>query len=123
MKRISILGSTGSIGRQCLSVVESLPHDFEVVALAAGSNIRLIAEQIAQHHPKVVSVGTPEAAAELCTALKSRGSRGGSRRKDRASPEILSGDDGMERVATHPDADMVVYVQGHRARQEHRSRQ
>ena len=108
MKRISILGSTGSIGRQCLSVVESLPHDFEVVALAAGSNIRLVAEQIAQHHPKLVSVGTPEAAVELCGLLKSRGTRAGSRRKQRASPEILSGDEGMERVATHPDAEMVL---------------
>ncbi|HXT85525.1 MAG TPA: 1-deoxy-D-xylulose-5-phosphate reductoisomerase [Verrucomicrobiae bacterium] len=108
MKRISILGSTGSIGRQCLSVVESLPHDFEVVALAAGSNIRLVAEQIAQHHPKLVSVGTPEAAVELCGLLKSRGKRAGSRRKQRASPEILSGDEGMERVATHPDAEMVL---------------
>lgn len=108
MKRISILGSTGSIGRQCLDVVESLPHDFEVVALAAGSNIRLVAEQIEKHRPKVVSVGTPEAAAELCRLLKSRGTRGGGRRKDRASPEILSGDEGMERVATHPEAEMVL---------------
>ncbi|HEY6443226.1 MAG TPA: 1-deoxy-D-xylulose-5-phosphate reductoisomerase [Candidatus Acidoferrales bacterium] len=108
MKRISILGSTGSIGRQCLSVVESLPHDFEVVALAAGSNIRLVAEQIEKHRPKVVSVGTTEAAAELCRLLKSRVTRVGGRRKDRASPEILSGDEGMERVATHPDAEMVL---------------
>ena len=108
MKRISILGSTGSIGRQCLNVVESLPHDFEIVALAAGSNVRLVAEQIEKHHPKVVSVGTPEAAAELCSALKSRSSRGAGRRKDRSLPEILFGDEGMERVATHPDAEMVL---------------
>ena len=108
MKRISILGSTGSIGRQCLNVVESLPHDFEIVALAAGSNVRLAAEQIEKHHPKVVSVGTPEAAAELCSALKSRGSRSASRRKDRPFPEILSGDEGMERVATDPAAEMVL---------------
>src|SRR5579863_3784910 len=105
MKRISILGSTGSIGRQCLNVVESLPGSFEVVALAAGSNIRLVAEQIEKHRPKVVSVGTTEAAAELCRMLKARR---GSRRKDRPLPEILSGDEGMERVATHPDAEMVL---------------
>ncbi len=43
MKRIAILGSTGSIGRQCLSVVDSLPGRFEVVALAAGSNVKLVA--------------------------------------------------------------------------------
>ena len=60
MKRISILGSTGSIGRQCLSVVDSLPGRFEVVALAAGANVALVAEQIARHHPKVVSVATEE---------------------------------------------------------------
>ena len=64
--RISILGCTGSIGRQCLSVVDSLPGRFEVVALAGGSNVPLIAEQIASHRPKLVSVATEDAARELC---------------------------------------------------------
>jgi len=102
MKRIAILGSTGSIGRQCLSVVDSLPGSFEVVALAAGANVRLVAEQIARHRPKVVSVGTEEDASELCSMLNAR-------LKGRAPlPEMLFGTEGIERVATHPDAEMVV---------------
>ncbi|MGH9746328.1 MAG: 1-deoxy-D-xylulose-5-phosphate reductoisomerase [Candidatus Acidiferrales bacterium] len=100
MKRISILGSTGSIGRQCLSVVDSLPGRFEVVAIAAGSNVSLAAEQVARHSPKVVSVGTEAGARELRDALKK--SRSG------AAPEILFGAEGIERVATHPDAEIVV---------------
>src|SRR5208282_3986018 len=102
MKRIAILGSTGSIGRQCLSVVDSLPGSFEVVALAAGANVRLVAEQIARHRPEVVSVGTEEDASELCSMLNAR-------LEGRAPlPEMLFGAEGIERVATHPDAEMVV---------------
>src|SRR6185437_2925348 len=103
MKRISILGSTGSIGRQCLDVIESLPGRFEVVALAAGSNVDLVAEQIVRHRPAVVSVSTEEAARRLCGALESR-----SAGKDGPSPEILFGAEGIERVATHPRAGIVL---------------
>jgi 1-deoxy-D-xylulose-5-phosphate reductoisomerase len=107
MKRIAILGSTGSIGRQCLSVVESLAGRFEVVAVAAGSNIALTAEQIARHGPKLVSVATRERANELRAALKVK-------RRDRGTPwpgpvpVIAFGAEGMERVATHPEADTVL---------------
>ncbi len=100
MKRIAILGSTGSIGRQCLSVVDSLPGRFEVVALAAGSNVELAAEQVERHAPKVVSVATEKAAAELCASL--------GRSKNKKSLEILFGAEGIERVATHSDAETVV---------------
>jgi len=99
MKRISILGSTGSIGRQCLSVTDSLPGRFEIVALAAGSNIALAAEQVVRHRPKIVSVATEAGARKLCDMLS--GSR-------RPAPEILFGPEGIERVATHPDAEIVV---------------
>jgi len=99
MKRISILGSTGSIGRQCLSVTDSLPGRFEIVALAAGSNIALAAEQVVRHRPKIVSVATEAGARKLCDML------GGSRQP---APEILFGPEGIERVATHPDAEIVV---------------
>jgi 1-deoxy-D-xylulose-5-phosphate reductoisomerase len=99
MKRISILGSTGSIGTQCLSVVDSLPGRFEVVALAAGSNVVLAAEQARRHRPKIVSVGTEDAARKLRNIL--RGSRQG-------VPEIVFGPNGIECVATHPDAELVV---------------
>ena len=104
MKRIAILGSTGSIGRQCLSVVESLPGRFEVVAIASGSNIALAAEQVARHAPKLVSVATREGADDLRAALKVH-------REDKEaqpSPEIVFGAEGIERVATHPDADTVL---------------
>jgi 1-deoxy-D-xylulose-5-phosphate reductoisomerase len=100
MKHISILGCTGSIGRQCLSVVDELPGRFEVVALSAGANVPLVAEQIARHHPKVVSVATEEAARQLCSLLHDR------RGEDQI--EILFGAEGIERVATHPDVETVV---------------
>jgi 1-deoxy-D-xylulose-5-phosphate reductoisomerase len=98
--KLAILGSTGSIGRQCLSVIDSLDGNFEVVSMAAGSNVDLAATQIAKHHPKLVSVAAAEAAEKLATVL----------RKKRVSPvpEILFGPDGIERVATHPEADTVV---------------
>jgi len=104
MKRIAILGSTGSIGRQCLNVVDSLPGSFEVVSLAAGSNVKLAAEQAARYRPKIVSVATEKAASELCEAVKARRSGGASQ----PLPEILFGAEGIERVATHPDADTVL---------------
>jgi 1-deoxy-D-xylulose-5-phosphate reductoisomerase len=104
MKRIAILGSTGSIGRQCLSVVDSLPGRFEVVAMAAGSNIALAAEQAARHRPKLVSVGTREGGDEFRAALKAKSSGAGAS----PQPEITWGPEGIERVATHPDADTVL---------------
>ncbi|HXW55332.1 MAG TPA: 1-deoxy-D-xylulose-5-phosphate reductoisomerase [Candidatus Cybelea sp.] len=104
MKRLAILGSTGSIGRQCLSVVESLPGRFEVVALAAGGNIQLAAEQAARHKPKLVSVATREGAEQLRSALKNLGSQKGSAQL----PEIVCGAEGIERVATHPEAGIVL---------------
>jgi 1-deoxy-D-xylulose-5-phosphate reductoisomerase len=103
MKRISILGSTGSIGRQTLDVVEAHPGQFEVVALAAGSNVSLAAEQTLKHHPKIISVAGEQGARELCDMLTKR-------QDGRPSQplEILFGPEGMERVATHPDVEMVV---------------
>jgi 1-deoxy-D-xylulose-5-phosphate reductoisomerase len=104
MNRIAILGSTGSIGRQCLAVVDALPGRFEVVALAAGSNIALAAEQAARYSPRVVAVGTEAGARELCDALAKQRGKG----KNPPQPEILFGPEGLERVATHPDVETVV---------------
>jgi len=104
MKRIAILGSTGSIGRQTLDVVAAHPGRFEVVALATGSNVNLVAEQVAKHHPKVVSVGSEAGARELRSTLARRRSC----EKDIPHLEILFGPEGIERVATHPDAEMVI---------------
>ncbi len=106
MKRISILGSTGSIGRQSLAVVDAHPGKFEVVALAAGSNVQLAAEQAIRHRPKVVSVSTAEGARELCDRLKQHEQK--SRKLQPSRPEVLYGSEGIERVATHPDAQMVI---------------
>lgn len=104
MKRIAILGSTGSIGRQCLSVVDSLPGHFEVVALAAGSNIALAAEQAARHRPRLISVSSEDGARDLRAALNlQRGTR-----KTGDQPQIVFGPEGIELVATHPDADTVL---------------
>ena len=100
MKRISILGSTGSIGRQCLKVVDSLPGRFEVVAIAAGNNVELAAEQAQKYGPQVVSAATCEGAKELKERLNAA--------KLQKMPEVLCGADGMECVATHPDADTVL---------------
>jgi 1-deoxy-D-xylulose-5-phosphate reductoisomerase len=112
MKKIAILGSTGSIGRQCLSVVDSQPGRFEVVALAAGSNVKLVAEQALRHKPTLVSVATEPDAAELCSRLSGARLKGarekGSGNGDVKLPEIVFGAEGIERVATHPDAQMVV---------------
>jgi 1-deoxy-D-xylulose-5-phosphate reductoisomerase len=102
MKAIAILGSTGSIGRQTLQVVESLAERFRVVALAAGGNLEELAGQIARHRPQVVSVSDVAKAAELRERL--RGSRSGSP----DLPEIQHGREGLLSVATHPDAAVVV---------------
>ena len=63
MKKIAILGSTGSIGTQTLSVIEEHADDFEVTALACGNNIRLLEEQMRKFRPKLVAVWSKEAAA------------------------------------------------------------
>jgi 1-deoxy-D-xylulose-5-phosphate reductoisomerase len=104
VKRLAILGSTGSIGRQCLDVVSKLAGRFEVVALAAGTNVELLAEQIRQHRPQVVSAGTEAAANELRERLRAAQASG----ENVPLPEIVAGAEGLERVATHPAAEMVV---------------
>jgi 1-deoxy-D-xylulose-5-phosphate reductoisomerase len=100
MKKISILGSTGSIGRQCLSVVESLPGRFEIVALAAGGNISELTGQILRHHPQLVSVADAKLADELSASLRAEGAA--------KLPEIQHGASGMLSVGTHPEAEIVV---------------
>jgi len=99
MKRIAILGSTGSIGRSTLSVVEAHPERFSVAALAAGNNVEAACEQARRWHPRVVSMATPRAADELARKLKQAGCSG---------VEVAAGSEGAIRVATHPDVDFVV---------------
>jgi len=97
-KHLSILGSTGSIGRQTLSVVESLPDQFKIVALAAGNNLDELLPQIERHHPEVVSVATPQLADDLATRLRGK----------TPLPHIHHGSEGMLAVATHSAAEIVL---------------
>lgn len=100
MKTLSLLGSTGSVGRNCLRVVEELPGEFRVVALAAGRNTSELADQVERFQPEVVSVSTSEAATQLAQHLKSL--------DPSVHPEIVVGEEGLLRVATHPETDLVV---------------
>jgi len=100
VKQIAILGSTGSIGRQCLSVVESLPGRFGVVALAAGGNLEELTGQIERHKPEVVSVLNGEKVDQLASVLRGRGTS--------PLPEIHHGREGLLAVGTHSKADIVV---------------
>jgi 1-deoxy-D-xylulose-5-phosphate reductoisomerase len=98
--KLAILGSTGSIGRQCLSVVESLPERFAVVALAAGSNLEELVGQVERHRPEVVSAGDATKADELVQRLRAKGVS--------PLPAIHHGREGLLAVGTHGAADMVV---------------
>ncbi len=99
MKRIAILGSTGSIGRSTLSVVESFPDRFEVATLAAGNNANSVYEQAVRWKPKVVSLADEASAHALHSRLKQAGL---------GQIEVVHGSAGTVRVATHPDVDFVV---------------
>ena len=102
MKKLSILGSTGSIGRQTLNVVESLPEQFEVTALAAGNNLDELFQQIIRHHPGLVSVANEKLADELSVRV------GAGLQPGQRPPEIHHGREGMLAVGTHAEADIVV---------------
>ncbi|HEX8651330.1 MAG TPA: 1-deoxy-D-xylulose-5-phosphate reductoisomerase [Pyrinomonadaceae bacterium] len=100
IKGISILGSTGSIGRNTLRVVESFGEErFRVVALGAGRNMSKLAEQVARFRPLLVSVETEDCAEEFRAHLYGR---------DVEAPRILVGEAGLVEIATHEEADCVV---------------
>ena len=89
-KKISILGSTGSIGKQTLEVVREL--NLSVEALTCNSNVVLLAEQILEFMPAVVSVGTAKAASELISLLQAKGMA------ESTAPEIFIGEIGRAHV-------------------------
>lgn len=95
MKKIAILGSTGSIGTQTLEVVKE-HGDIEVAALACGGNIRLLEEQIRQFQPKLAAVWTEESAKELKDHIQD------------LDVKVVAGMDGLLEVAVYPEADMIV---------------
>lgn len=96
MKKIAILGSTGSIGTQTLAVVRNYKKDLEIVSLAAGSNIELLEKQIREFHPKLVCVFKEEAARRLKENVKDTDTR------------IVSGMDGLMQAAVIDEAEIVV---------------
>lgn len=99
VKKIAILGSTGSIGTNTLDVVAQHPDRFSVVALAAGKNIALLAEQVAAYRPELVSVSDAADVAPLQALLRVRNSK---------CPTILYGTEGAVAVATQSEASLVV---------------
>src|SRR3989441_6845946 len=99
MRSISILGSTGSIGRSTLNVVESYPGRFQIVALAAGRNLETALQQVQRWKPRLVSVAAEKDAETLRKSLKASGVSG---------VEVAHGSVGRVRVATRPEVDFVV---------------
>ena len=96
MKRIAILGSTGSIGRSALAVVDAHPYRLSVAALAAGENAALLAEQVTKYRPALVAMATGTAIDRLRVNLPAGVAVAG------------SGRDGLVAVATAPDVDIVL---------------
>jgi 1-deoxy-D-xylulose-5-phosphate reductoisomerase len=95
MRRLAVLGSTGSVGEQCLAVAESFPDRYRVVALAAGRKLDRLADQVRRFRPELVSVADREDVSRL------------RRRIGDADTRVESGAEGLEAVAVHP-ADLVV---------------
>jgi 1-deoxy-D-xylulose-5-phosphate reductoisomerase len=96
MKRIAILGSTGSIGQNALAVVDAHPDRLRIVALAAGENSELFASQIAKYRPCVAAMASGAA----LDRLRQNGATG--------AAVLAVGREGLETVATHPDVDLVL---------------
>ena len=94
MKRVAVLGSTGSIGRNTLDVIARQPDKLRLVGVAARSRIELLAQQVSQFHPPLIAVWDEEGARALAQRLDGR--------------EVFDGVEGLTRLATHPEVDVVV---------------
>ena len=99
VKKLAILGSTGSIGHSTLSICESFPDRYQVISLAAGTNIDVAFAQCLRWRPKVISLATEQLAATLRTRLKAEGV---------TDIEVLHGTAGSVHVATLPEVNFVV---------------
>ena len=99
MKRLAILGSTGSIGQSTLSIVEQFSERYSVAALAAGRNLDAALAQAVRWRPQIVSLATEELASQLSARLKSAGVTG---------IEVVHGTEGTVACSTLPEADFVV---------------
>lgn len=94
---IAILGSTGSIGTQTLEVVRAYPEDLHVVALAAGSNVTLMEQQVREFHPQLVAMGSEETAKDLKERIA-----------DLSGITVVAGMEGLIEVAVIPESEMLV---------------
>src|SRR5690606_31401157 len=94
-RKVAVLGSTGSIGRQALEVIEAMPDRFQVVSLAAGRNVDFIASEVARPGARLVAAGEPASAAEL---------------RQRVGPgvQVVWGPEGLMQAALDAGADVVV---------------
>ncbi len=99
MKKIALLGSTGSIGHSTLSICESFPGRYQIVTLAAGRNVDAAFAQCKRWRPQLISLATEELAGDLAKRLKAEGITG---------IEVVHSAAGSVRVATHPDVNFVV---------------
>ena len=99
MKRLAILGSTGSIGQSTLSIVEQFPERYSVAALAAGRNVDEAFQQAMRWRPRVISLATEELAGQLASRLRQAGVSG---------IEVVHGTEGTIACSTLPEADFVV---------------
>ncbi|MGC2696856.1 MAG: 1-deoxy-D-xylulose-5-phosphate reductoisomerase [Candidatus Angelobacter sp.] len=99
MKRIAILGSTGSIGRSTLNVIENNPERFKLVTMAAGSNIEAALQDARRWKPKILSLASEQDAEKARQQLKAEGL---------GEIEVVYGQAGTVRVATHEEVDFVV---------------
>ncbi len=95
MKNVVLLGSTGSIGTSTVKVAEDLPERIRLIALAAGNNSELLLEQTRKHRPAAISLNDPAKAQELRAALGT-------------ACEVFSGTEGLLKLATLPEADIVL---------------
>ena len=94
MKNVVLLGSTGSIGTSSVQVVDDLPERFRLIGLAAGNNSELLLDQARKHRPLAVSISDPKKAADLQSAL--------------GVTSVQSGNEGLLKLATMPEADIVL---------------
>ncbi|MDG6317885.1 1-deoxy-D-xylulose-5-phosphate reductoisomerase [Glaesserella parasuis] len=98
MQKLVILGSTGSIGKSTLSVVDNNPEQYQVFALVGGKNVELITEQCQQYQPRFVALDDEQAAAKLKENLIALGLK----------IEVLAGQKAICELASHPEVDMVM---------------
>jgi 1-deoxy-D-xylulose-5-phosphate reductoisomerase len=95
VKNVVLLGSTGSIGTSTVKVAQDLPNEIRLVGLAAGNNAELLLRQTREHQPSAISIAEPDKAQQLRDALN-------------GSTQVYSGPEGLLRLATMPEADIVL---------------